>query len=74
MEEWSRKADCNDAITDKRVGNKERFANALLNRMKKPKKKGRTINLRRCLVVSCDDHVMCFEGNVAESHSSTREN
>jgi len=38
IEERSRQADCSDAITDMRVGSKERLANALLNRMSKPEK------------------------------------
>jgi hypothetical protein len=71
---WRRQAECNDATTQMRVGNKERFADAVLNRMKKQKKKNRTNNLRRRLVGSRDDHVMFFDGNVAESHSSKREN
>jgi len=36
--ERSRQDDCNDTVTDMRVGSKERFANALMNRMKKPEK------------------------------------
>jgi hypothetical protein len=73
IEEWSRQADCNDAITEMRVGSKERLANALLNAMKKPEKSITNNHLRR-LVGSSDDHVRCCGGNVAESHSSEREN
>jgi hypothetical protein len=64
IEEGRRQADCSDATTDMRVGNKERFAKALLNRMNKPKK-SKTNNLRRRLVGSTDDHVMFCYGNVA---------
>jgi hypothetical protein len=72
IEKWSRQADCNDAITDMRVGSKECFANALLNGMKKPEKN--TTTLLRRLDGSGDDHVMCFDCNMAESHSSKRDN
>lgn len=53
----SRQADCYGAITYMRVGSKERFANSLLNRMKKPGKKMYN-NLLRRLVGSSGDHVM----------------